>query len=149
MAKYDVTHSCGHTRTHNIDGKISERQGRADWLARHVCDECQQAAYAEQNAKASATATELNLSALKGSEKQVAWASSIRLTRYGQILKHLEDNAARLSPDMDLQAAATTIISAETSAGWWINNRDPRITPAAIINAIMTTHQAALQAALS
>lgn len=40
MAKYQITHSCGHTVEHNLVGKSVDREKKADWLAGQVCSRC-------------------------------------------------------------------------------------------------------------
>jgi hypothetical protein len=40
MAKYTVTHSCGHTREVNLIGKNSERERKLEWYSRNECPRC-------------------------------------------------------------------------------------------------------------
>jgi hypothetical protein len=83
MAKFYITHSCGCKETHNIVGKESLRDGKADWLASRMCAAC----YKQDRTTKAAEATN-HLPALTGTEKQVAWAVTIRAAL---ILKLAED----------------------------------------------------------
>ena len=40
MAKYNVTHSCGHESTVNLLGKMVDRDRKTAWLASRPCREC-------------------------------------------------------------------------------------------------------------
>lgn len=40
MAKYTVTHSCGHDQDHQLFGPTKDRESRAAWLQGKVCTEC-------------------------------------------------------------------------------------------------------------
>jgi hypothetical protein len=40
MAKYTVTHSCGHTQVHELFGPGKERERKLDWFGRQECTEC-------------------------------------------------------------------------------------------------------------
>lgn len=62
MAKYVVTHSCGHTEEVSLFGKESERERRIAWLEGQPCTECR----AEE------------ATGLTGSPRQRAWAADIR-----------------------------------------------------------------------
>lgn len=135
MAKYDVTHSCGHEVTHQIYGKHSGfggRESKIEWLSGQPCLECKRAAEAAERAKASAVAAEANVSAglpaLTGSDKQIAWAESIRaaaIAKLGgtpEIAHHLSEAAkAELS---DALVLIRSEITDQAAAKWWIENRD-------------------------
>lgn len=83
MAKYTVTRACGHEEVVVLFGKIKNR----DWRLENVepsklCYECYQVELAkrreEENREAAETAKEMQLPELTGSEKQIAWAETIR-----------------------------------------------------------------------
>lgn len=40
MAKYTVSHKCGHSQTHELFGKGSERERKITWLETTDCKEC-------------------------------------------------------------------------------------------------------------
>lgn len=58
----------------------SEADRKAEWHEQqeHICQECENKHRAEENAKAAQTNKKTGLPALTGSEKQVAWAETIR-----------------------------------------------------------------------
>lgn len=122
MAKYNITHKCGHTATHNIVGTNSngERDRKVEYLASNVCYECykaeQTSAAKEQNK---------DLPELTGSEKQIAWAESIRAKKI-QSLKSLLAKVEEM-PVNDQTQKATNIINDtinNASSKFWIDNRD-------------------------
>lgn len=74
--KYDVTYSCGHKGTVELYGKTSDREAKIRWYeSSAVCPECYKK---QQQEAADKTATEYELPELEGSEKQIAWANTIR-----------------------------------------------------------------------
>jgi hypothetical protein len=73
MAKYYITHSCGHEATHDLLDPINGRESRAAWLEKQPCMDCKRAAE-----NAAAKEANAGLPALEGNEKQIAWAESIR-----------------------------------------------------------------------
>lgn len=74
MAKYDVTYKCGHTHKLELYGKIDDRINKIAWLEENaLCPECFKKQKLEE---AISKANDLPL--LEGSEKQIAWAMTIR-----------------------------------------------------------------------
>jgi hypothetical protein len=52
MAKYTITHSCGHSQTHELFGKTSDRERKIEWLKTTECADCWKAQQrAERNAR--------------------------------------------------------------------------------------------------
>lgn len=82
MAKHTVTHSCGHDQEHQVYGPGRDRERKLNWLETTLCTDCwksQQDANREAGNVAAAAANQLaGLIPLTGSEKQIAWAESIR-----------------------------------------------------------------------
>ena len=119
MAKYQVTHSCGCTETHQLYGKQKDRDSKIEWLEGTLCRKCYRAEKAKEreqaNERAGNLAESLGFVALTGSEKQVAWAQTIRQGIYEDIIKH------NTIVDADV---AVKILNLETTAKWWIDNRD-------------------------
>lgn len=72
--KYEVTYKCGHTATVQLFGKGSDREWRLNNMKASLCPECWKKQQLEKAVKESE-----GLPELIGSEKQVAWAMSIRL----------------------------------------------------------------------
>jgi hypothetical protein len=106
--KYQITHKCGHEVTLNLTGPFKERESRIEWLKNHDCTECYRKA-ARANAKAE------NMVELQGTEKQIAWAETIRAKKLDQIANIVEDDEDR---------AALAAIKAETESRYWIDRRD-------------------------
>lgn len=81
MAQYQVTFSCGHTETVQLFGKIDDRYRKIEWYEeKGLCSKCykkeqedDRKAYQER-----ALSLSVNLPTLTGSEKQTAWAMTIR-----------------------------------------------------------------------
>jgi len=119
MAQYTVQHACGHEHTYNLFGKMSERERKIEWLSEQECPACrrkaEKAALEEQNAA-------LNLPALAGSEKQVAWATDIRAAVVQAVRELFE---ARRIPEAEgwKKSVMRDAIAAETSAKFWIEKR--------------------------
>lgn len=108
MAKYEVTHSCGHTETHQLFGKVKDREWRISKMEGELCTACFRA---KQEAEAKELEAELELPELEGSEKQVKWATSIR----GNLIKIAKSEG---------EEEAISIIARVTSAKFFIEHRD-------------------------
>jgi|GEM_PF-287588 len=155
MAKYQVEcPACNETYTVQLFGPHRDREYRLqnwDW----TCDECREKQFKErcrkENEAAAATNEAAGLPALTGSEKQIAWAETIRSkilenvkipteAEFEERLKKLEESgnlerameeARRAGFDdahhaFACQVAGVKQVMAETSAHWWIENRDKR-----------------------
>lgn len=128
MSKYTITRACGHTESVQIYGKVSERDRLASYEERKDCEECYKASQIAKRAEAAQVAADAakasGLPALIGSEKQVAWAETIRAN---MIAGH-EDVRAKLASKDDEVAHATMgaldRIVACNSAKWYIDHRD-------------------------
>ena len=51
MAKYTVTHSCGHTQTHDLFGPGKDRERKIAWMENQPCTDCWKAEKREADAK--------------------------------------------------------------------------------------------------
>ncbi len=140
MAQYTITHTCGHDHVHQLYGKTADRERKEQWLASGVCPTCYKA---EQDAKrqaaneaAQAANAEAGLPALEGSEKQIAWAETIRAGYAEQIdqIKARLDAAGGLdtlrtqSPAEKVAAFQRQLLCMDAllqkaSAAWWIDHR--------------------------
>ena len=83
MANYDIKFSCGHVETRNIIGKVKDRERKIEYFKEYgLCSACWEAEkkhqFEEQNRKAAEEAKEYGLPELTGTEKQVAWANTLR-----------------------------------------------------------------------
>ena len=123
-----ITHTCGHTETVQMYGTSSERDSKAAWLAGKPCQECQRKAR-----QAQATESAQGLPALTGSDKQVAWATTIRAEQLGKVAKMRQEfeatgrkqNAteAVMAEQMGQFDALVAKLTAQTAAAWWIDRR--------------------------
>lgn len=139
MAKYTITHSCGHQAEHQIAGKESERPARAQWLRERVCYACYKAEQIAQDKAEAAIACEaiadLPLAPLKGSPKQISWAETIRAKAIADVRSRMtafrdrQVSEGKLAGEA-LEARNTLIertimvLAATAQASWWIDRRD-------------------------
>lgn len=129
MAWYYGTYSCGHEGRVNIVGPTKDRQWKADRYFSELCPECKEKERERETEEAKKKAAELELPALKGSEKQVAWAYTLRQKfidfldseeaedGYEYLLDYLE-----CSLD-ELLKTKSYILETKTSAKWYIDTR--------------------------
>lgn len=142
MAKYGGTYTCGHEGNVQIYGPMKNRE----WLReRHFdrpCEECRKKEIAAENAKAMQQAKDLNLPELSGSEKQIAWANSIRMRMIGDLeglLDKLDDlvdkhkeKASKEEMELaeSIRGAIHRILSyvamTERASRWFIDHRDDK-----------------------
>lgn len=127
MAKHTITHTCGHDVVHNLLGKSSYRQWQKERLSNEPCWECQKAA---RNETAQVHTEAAGLVALSGTEKQVAWANSIRLGKLAEIDKTVAEikavPASATEKGQRNMAKLDEIVNAirsKESASWWIEAR--------------------------
>ena len=123
-----ITHTCGHTETVQMYGTSRERDSKAAWLAGKPCQECQRKAR-----QAQATESAQGLPALTGSDKQVAWATTIRAEQLGKVAKmrqEFEATGRKQNVTEDVMAAQmgqfdalVAKLTAQTAAAWWIDRR--------------------------
>ena len=113
MAKYTITYNCGHEGKVELFGPMKDREQKiAFYEKRVICPECYKKAQEEEAKK---EAEELNLPLLEGSEKQVAWAEKIRHNFMSELKKQQEST---------LYQIIFTFFAGQTSAKFWIDNRD-------------------------
>lgn len=126
MSKYTVEHSCGHSEDHQIYGKVSERDGKAEWLAGRLCGDCYRAAKrADETAKAAEAS--VGLPALTGSDKQVAWATKIRARIIAKTREKVEDLiirqlARKPKATAQMRAVLDQVGVKHADARYWIDN---------------------------
>lgn len=144
MAKYDIKFSCGHTETRDLIGKVKDRERKIEYFEEHgLCSECWEAEkkreFERQNQKAAEEAREYGLPELTGSEKQVAWATTLRQQFIADTERFIGTREEKLASglfaaDLTGQAQLETILRGmrvaveerlltETSARYWIDSR--------------------------
>jgi len=132
MGKYGVDYSCGHHGTVELFGKVSEREKRVEWMERGVCPECFRKQKEEEkriaNEQAAKDNAEIGLPALVGSEKQIAWAESIRKNAlnspWNTVVKNLVIEDANKKALYQKALELREHLEKETSAKWWIDHRN-------------------------
>jgi hypothetical protein len=139
MAKYDVTHSCGHKQIHSLFGPHKERDRKLDWLATTLCTECYHGKLQEDRDNASRLASDWargeGLSPLSGTPKQIAWAETLRASMLGDaqtaasaIHANIRDNGRLDEPPVAAAWAAVqdalVWLSQQDRAKFWIDNRE-------------------------
>lgn len=131
MAQYTITHTCGHTQTHQIYGTNAkgQRDNKIAWLSEQVCTECYKAQQqAERDKTNTANAQENNnrgYAVLTGTPKQIAWAETIRANILNNPTMELKPEARAKNPEFfDKLKAVMDSLHQETSAVFWIDNRD-------------------------
>lgn len=126
MAKYNVTHSCGHVERVDLIGPHRSREWRIERMQTERCQDCRHEELQRQNAQAAEENRAAELPALIGTEKQIAWAETLRariLNGVQAIIQGAEMSSERLRQNPDLPAAFERLC-AETRAFWWIDSRD-------------------------
>lgn len=134
MAWYTITFSCGHTGEVNLIGKGEERERRIQYLETSGdCPECYkkriEANRAAQDAAAKQAAIEQELPALTGTEKQIAWAETLRQKMLASLEEMLEEERQhhfgfkQEALDNPVFMQAVDSIYHESAAKWWIDHR--------------------------
>ena len=113
MSWYPVTYRCGHAGREQIYGPVSRREWIADQRAQKLCADCwaeeKERERTRENTEATAWAEEYGLPELIGTEKQVAYAQTVRKA----LIQAFEGYRA---PEEALQA-----FMAESRASWWLD----------------------------
>lgn len=121
MAKYNVTRSCGHTETVELFGPGRDRKWRLENVEEQkLCADCYRDELARQNAEAAKEAEEMGLPALTGTEKQAAWAETIRK----DTINTLERLGEKYGKTPHTVEVIDHLLATRTNASWWIDNRD-------------------------
>lgn len=128
MAWYNVVcPRCQEEYRVNLVGPHKTREWKLenfDW----TCDECKAALRAEASKEAAERNQTEGLPALTGSEKQVAWAESIRAEVWETLTQLIQEveMTIKVRPEFEkagqLAILAIEEIASETSAKWWIEN---------------------------
>ena len=112
-----ITHACGHGQAHYLTGFASQQERKARWLHTTKCRTCfiadKQSEQAAAAARDGAATAHLELPPLTGSDRQVAWATTIRAGR----LASLVGSSAAVDTD------SLQICRSVTDAKWWIDHR--------------------------
>lgn len=136
MAWYYGTYSCGHEGRTQVYGPVKNRQWIADRRFEGLCPECYKKKLEEErqkaNEEAARKAEEMGLPELQGTEKQVAWATTLRQKFIDEAEKEIEYQANRYpvkkagkteEVEAKLYEILDYILSNKTKASWWIDRR--------------------------
>lgn len=163
MAWYTVNYKCGHEGRIQLYGKTTDRERKLDWMSGNVlCDDCQKLKFAANNAKAAETNAQIGLPSLSGSDKQIAWAESLRQKAYKlltadnaarELVAHAVTHAKQFGLTQEMLKAAgidsrdkaaaimreviNKLFAEQTAARYWIDNR-----PMGRYNDNLTDHDA-------
>lgn len=135
MAKYEISHSCGHTEIVRAHGSADERERRLSWLSNQPCFRCR---CAVDSAEAIIHAAVEGLPALTGTPKQVGWAERIRHQLLAGLKKErlrfeAEARADLLNGDISPKTYDDALSAFDfaldkvykmVDASWWIDHRD-------------------------
>ena len=114
MAHYTINHTCGHAEEVQLFGKLEDRYRKIEWLETLPCKACRAKAEVEA---ASKIEDELKPQPITiGSEKQIAWARSIR-AQFLTSVKEINFDATKVVALMDTKAELS-------KAEWWIDRKD-------------------------
>ena len=124
MAWYYGTYSCGHDGRVNIIGSTKDRQRKADYHFSGMCEECWHKQKEEERIKANMEALEktkeMELPELQGTEKQIAWANTLRI----KFIDTVEELAEKASNRKRIDDVLDYILVTRLKASWYIDNRD-------------------------
>ncbi len=121
--KYDITYKCGHTGVIELYGKNTDRERQIRRMECCDCPDCQ-----AKTAREAVAADEANmLPALTGTEKQIAWATTIRrtfLNNYDAFLERriaeAEAQQKKCTEGIARCEKTKEIILKKTKSSWWI-----------------------------
>lgn len=113
-----IIHACGHEQAHVIYGFDSQIARKARWLRSTKCRACfvadKKAEQVDAAARDSAIIAHLDLTPLTGSERQVAWAENIRISRLASLAA-----TSHTTTEADCNLCLRIY-----DAKWWIDHRD-------------------------
>jgi hypothetical protein len=130
MAKYNVTHSCGHEQTLQLFGKNDQRDWAIERAERGLCPDCwklqKDKEREEAGIQARAIAAQKGWVSLKGSEKQCLWAETIRLAMLVDFDQLIAGGQRSPIAEQIVPSLVATMEWAEgiKNAKWWIDNRN-------------------------
>lgn len=147
---YSGVYSCGHDGRVNIIGPTKDRERKAGWHFSGLCPECYKKKQEEKreaaNKEAAEKSVEMELPDLSGTEKQVAWANTLRIkviddlnSRCDKVEKKLKERGVDTIPDegigiKEIADAVQWFIKSHTDARYWIDTRDIDFSLKKVVN---------------
>lgn len=132
--KFYGTYSCGHDGEIQIYGPTKDREWKAKYEFNRLCPECRelerQRQIEEKNKIAMDAAIQMGLPILTGTERQIAWATTIRYDHIKTVKRSLE--AYKKDKVIFTFGSVTTeqwkavfdgLVNNETESKFWIENR--------------------------
>jgi len=135
MARYTIKFSCGHTEERQLFGKEDDRQRKIRFFQEQgLCSKCweekKQLEYEKKKEAEKKLADEMdkkyNLPKLEGSEKQIAWADTIR----GGLVGYVDKKLIEFSENSDAIKYLSLFIEKlkeYKEAKFWIEKRNDTI----------------------
>jgi len=135
MARYTIHFSCGHTEERQLFGKEDDRQRKIKYFQEQgLCSKCweerKQLEYEKKKEAEKKIADDMdkkyNLPSLEGSEKQIAWARTIR----GGLVEYVDKKLIEFSENSDAVKYLTLFIEklkGYKEAKFWIEKRNDTI----------------------
>jgi len=133
MAGYSGTFSCGHEGKVHVTGPMKNRQWIVDRKFEGLCPECYEKHLEEERIKANEVAAEkakeMELPELQGTEKQVAWANTLRQKMIDKINEGIKLHEDIKKPKIaeNYRIALDYMINNKTTAKYYIDNRGESI----------------------
>lgn len=140
MAWYYGTYSCGHEGRTNIVGPTKDRERKIEWHFSGLCPDCHKKKQEEErksaNKEAAKKSAEMELPELSGTEKQVAWANTLRIkaidrinSRCAKMETALKEKGLDTIPGegigmKEVYDSVQFFIQSHSDARYWIEIRD-------------------------
>lgn len=122
MATYRGVFACGHEESISITGKGQSEKFK--WMLNDECPKCKEKRrkekYDKENAKAIEESKAIEFPSLIGTEKQIAWASKIRLDHYKRIQSYLERIEESKLKNKTLYREVSKNLFDNPNAAYWI-----------------------------
>ena len=127
MPKLNSHHIWGHVERVDIVGTNvhGERDRKVARLESDKCRDCKRSEHDADNIAAASRNRAQGYAALEGSDRQVAWAESIRSEVIGKARESLDNHRYADVPKEQFDIASRTIdwMAAITSSAWWIEHQ--------------------------
>lgn len=125
MAWHYGTYKCGCEGRVDIVGRVKDRQWKADRHFDRTCYDC-------RNKENEEKAKEMGLPDLKGSEKQIAWANTLRqkfVSEFSELLKNAEEDLETATSEEktkynEIVKTYEDLLQTKVDSRFWIDNRN-------------------------
>ena len=121
-----LTYSCGHIEDVQLYGPYKDRAYRVQQASGRTCKECARESHAGEAVAAAVSNRLAGLPRLTGTDKQIAWAESIRAAKLQEVDTLLAqvaaDPRAQEEPSLlTLYGKLADLVRGQSSASYWIN----------------------------